>query len=308
MNQTILQEKLSSKEFQKRLQIAQNFEKYSGSGTIRKIKRLLFAPSIYIPYLLLVKAKVFKIKKTSTRLFWGRKINIPLQDYDSLALFRFGFAGGTEAELKLVKYFVKTLKETDIFYDIGANYGFFSYMASEICKEIHLFEPNTELIEILKNNSDIKKVTINDTALSDKKGEAELFLSESSGLSTINTSTINTHSYKFTNSKPVKTTTLDIYTQNHTQPTFIKIDVEGAEESVIRGAIKLLSSNAPIIALEVWGKNNGGDISMKAVDLLRTLGYKSFSIDKQGNLDAVSGDLSEIAPGNGGDNFIFRKN
>ena len=48
---------------------------------------------------------------------------------------------------------------------------------------------------------------------------------------------------------------------------------------------------------------------MKAVEKLRNLGYQSYLINKNGELEKVAGDLSIIVDkqGLGGDNFIFKK-
>jgi len=307
-NKKILEEKLVNPKFQKRLRLASNFERLSGGGLLKKIKRIFIVPSVYLPYLFIVKFGLFWRKSVQAKLFWGREISLPLKDYDSLALYKYGFAGGTESELKLTKYLIKNLKESDVFYDIGANYGFFTYLAEELSSEVHTFEPNSELVEVLKTNTkENPAVFINAVALSDTAGQTELHMSESTGLSTINASTIKTHTYAYKKTRLVQTQTLDDYVATHTQPTFLKIDVEGAEEAVIRGGEALLGGHSPIVALEVWGKDNGGEVSMRAVDRLRALGYLSFSLTSEGDLEKADGDLSALAPSLGGDNFIFKK-
>lgn len=257
---------------------------------------------------MIVKFGLFKSGSVRTKLFWNREIKLPLKDYDSLALYKYGFAGGTESELKLAKYIIKNLEAKDVFYDIGANYGFFTYLATELCREVHSFEPNHDLVTILKSNTrDDSGVSINDIALSDTNGQAELHMSESTGLSTINASTIDTHTYTYRSTRTVQTQTLDTYIKTNSKPTFLKIDVEGAEEAVLNGSKQLLNQNAPIIAMEVWGKDNGWEISNQAVKLLISLGYEVFSLNSDGEVQEVIGDLSILIPPAGGDNFIFKK-
>jgi hypothetical protein len=130
-----------------------------------------------------------------------------------------------------------------------------------------------------------------------------------SGSSTIVEAALDKHYYKFSKSLEIETTTLDNYLKNHNKPTIIKLDVEGTESLVIKGGYEFFKNNSPIIAMEVWSSKEGGEISMKAVEKLRELGYKSHLINKEGDLELVNGDLSLIVDKENlyDDNFIFKK-
>jgi hypothetical protein len=54
--------------------------------------------------------------------------------------------------------------------------------------------------------------------------------------------------------------------------------------------------------MEVWNdvKEMDKHIPMGAVDVLRSFGYESYSIDQEGELKRVNGELSS-------DNYIFKK-
>jgi FkbM family methyltransferase len=310
-NKETLLKSFQSESFRKRLALSCKIEKYTGGGTLKKLQRLIFTPKFYLSYILITKFGLLHKQSEQIKLFWDREINIPIQDYDSLALKIFGFASGNEVELKLTKFFIKNLTSRDIFYDIGGNYGYYTYLASELTQEVHTFEPVPVLANIIKSNiPKDKKVFVNQTAISSAIGQTDLYLSDSSGSNTINPSTLKSHSYVDFNPQNkllVRTMTLDSYIKQRTPPTFIKIDVEGAEANVIRGSKELLMEHSPIIAMEVWGKGDGGEISMQAVNLLRELGYQSFSIASNGEISIVEGDLSAMARKEGGDNFIFKK-
>ncbi len=307
-NQQKIQSALESAAMQRKLLKAGLVERLSGGGLAKKIKRLLRTPDIYLAYLLLVKLRWYRRASVSAKLFWGRSIHIPLQDYDSLMLLKFGFAGGTSAELKLARYMVRTLSESDVVYDIGANYGFYTYLAEELCTQVHAFEPMPTIAEVIEKNCRPSTV-VTKAAVAEKAGTTTLFMSESSGLSTITETATSIHSYTYHDSKhiTVPTVTLDTYTATHTAPTFLKIDVEGAEELVVKGGVRFFTEHAPTIALEIWGAKNGGEISMRAVTLLRSLGYTSWRIHDNGTIAQVEGDLSVLPPPYGVDNVIFTK-
>ena len=58
-------------------------------------------------------------------------------------------------------------------------------------------------------------------------------------------------------------------------PQFVKIDVEGAEEAVLRGATRLLSQVRPRLLCEVTGRN-----SRSVTKLLRDHGYRLYDAEK----------------------------
>jgi FkbM family methyltransferase len=307
---TELKRKIFLEKLEESFRKIEKFEKFSGQGLIRKIKRLFFSSNIYITYLWY---RFNPIKKSKIRLFWGKIINIIFKDKPPFFSIT-GILPG-EAEYKLTKFLIKNLKENDIFYDVGANYGFYTYLALEFCKEVHSFEPLPDVFENLKINlENIENVFLNQVALSDKDGKAKIYLTKSSrldasGSSTIVEENLNAHYYKFSDSLDIETTTLDNYLKNHNKPTIIKLDVEGAESLVIKGGYEFFKNNSPIIAMEVWSSKEGGEISTEAVEKLRELGYKSHLINKDGDLELVNGDLSLIVDQENlyDDNFIFKK-
>lgn len=302
-------EALASEGYQKRLKKALRFETISGGGMLKSVQHLFAAPSIYVPYLFYVKTGVSRWLLTKATLFWGRTIRIPLRDYDALILYMYGGLHGDE--LKLTNYLIKNLGKDDVFYDVGANFGFYTYLASDLCRETHTFEPMPWLADVIRGN--VRKndtVVVNATALSDKNGTIDFYITDSTMVSTINASVVelysslHTHTFKKIS---VPTTTLDDYVAMHAKPTFIKIDAEGAEEQIIKGGSDFLSSNAPVLAMEIWGKGNKWELSMSAAEKLREMGYQSYRLDNDGSLQKVDGDLSSLVSPVGGEDFIFKK-
>ena len=120
-------------------------------------------------------------------------------------------------------------------------------------------------------------------ALSDKTGETEFFDRETSGHSGGSSLIKHQHFLKYKVIK-VKTTTLDDYISNHKPPTIMKIDVEGGEPIVLKGALKLLKKYRPMIIMEFLPD----DLHREAVNILFNNGYIAFKIDNDGNLSIVN--------------------
>lgn len=74
------------------------------------------------------------------------------------------------------------------------------------------------------------------------------------------------------------TVTMDFLREFWPAPDFLKIDVEGAELMVLRGADKILRQDRPVIYIEVNADNREA-----ATDIFKRYNYQLFSIDQSGN-------------------------
>lgn len=293
------------------LENLENFEKFLleykpglKNKLIRNVKLLKFSPILFLDFIIF---KFIPIRK-KIRLFNLRDIVLTGGDNNSAMMF-FGFLKDL-AEIKTTKFFIKNLKDSDIFYDVGANYGFYTYLALEFCKEVHCFEPIPECCENLRFNlSKEDRVFINEVAVSSENGFVEIVQpGKSPGLSSINKEIIKSFTranLRKLKKYKVKSIKLDDYIFIHKPPSIIKIDVEGAEEYVLRGGKEFFVNNSPIIVMEIRDKKMDGEVSMRAVNLLRNWGYKSYFINENGELTRKDGDLSIIT--NVFDNFVFMK-
>lgn len=259
------------------------WERLVGPELKKKVARLIFVPDLYLPSL------IFKFFPTITINLFGGLKRVTLysgKDEFKRSWCAKGFLCSSE-EVKLTKFFVKNLKEKDIFYDLGANYGFYTFLALEFCKEVHSFEPNPAVYSVLKENlKNESKVFLNKVAVSNQNGITKMFLDKKgSGSSTILFEQFLKKREIFNEKHiEVKTITLDEYIKTRLPPTIIKMDVEGAESLVIEGGRNLFLKYNPIIAMEIWGINNNQEISMKAINMLKNLGYKNYAIKEDGSL------------------------
>jgi len=160
--------------------------------------------------------------------------------------------------------------------DIGANIGLWSRELTNFFHKTICFEPNTNCIKFLKKNIIIEKAIIYNYALGSKNENKKLFTPTNSGGSSFIDSTrigFNSDGSKIygkwpqeTKKQLVKVKKLDEF--NFNEIDFIKIDVQGYEYEVLKGAKKTLEINSPIICLEEIDPKNS-----KAIKFLESLNY-----------------------------------
>jgi len=305
------------KKFEKATERRNKYQEcYEDNWVLKKvIRRLLKFKYKYLKYLFSVIVR--KSLPLSIQTFWGDNFHCFLPG--SIDIYITGLLSHP-AELKLTFYFVKYLHKNCIFFDAGAHYGFYTLLARRLIVEgeIHSFEPSPHNFNILKKNVMNKSgIILNNLALYNKGGKILFYTMspESSAGDTIDirlflrTHDINKFKYKKIH---VPTMTLNEYCKNnHIFPDFIKIDVEGAEQYVIEGATDILTSHSPIISLEIWKSPMPNESHLKAVEILYSLGYKSYFIKENGELELKEKfSLLKCLQKNNNenfDNFIFKK-
>lgn len=163
-----------------------------------------------------------------------------------------------------------------VFFDVGAHAGYYSLLASRLLGpggRVVAFEPDTRNIAHLRRHlrlNRIKNVTIVKAAVADRTGTAR-FARERSGFG---------GALSNAGSRTVATVTLDglISAGKLPAPNYLKIDVEGAELRVLRGAAKILSASRPIIFLAV----HTPEMERRCGKTLAALGYRLRPIMRDG--------------------------
>jgi len=163
------------------------------------------------------------------------------------------------------------------FYDIGANWGYFSLYASCLPNyhgHIHSFEPVEEtfadLQDWVRQLGQEERVTCHKIAVSDVDGFAQMgVLSEDSGLASL-ARVEDPESEK----EDVHTCRLD--SLELPKADFIKLDVEGHEYEVLQGGLNTLMTNKPMIMFENWADKKNPEHTMMPIKALLDLGYKLF--------------------------------
>lgn len=132
--------------------------------------------------------------------------------------------------------------------DIGGNIGNHAVFFANFCNaEVITFEPQPAIFKILKKNIELNssKVIAYNLALGDVEGFVSIGDYDSS-----NTGATSFHK---TSNEDFKLCKLDSFDFNDI--SFIKIDVEGFEASVLRGGIATISKCKPILWIEIFSEN-----------------------------------------------------
>jgi FkbM family methyltransferase len=104
----------------------------------------------------------------------------------------------------------------------------------------------------------------------------------------------------------VRVERLDDVLAERVRPAFVKIDVEGAEEQVLRGALETLSRHRPVVAFE-HGRGSADHYGTEPTaihDLFAELGYELRGLDGDGPYDAER--FAEIFASGERVNFVAR--
>jgi FkbM family methyltransferase len=153
------------------------------------------------------------------------------------------------------------LRPGRVFYDLGANVGFYSVMAARRGAIVHAFEPEPGNLLALRRHVELNalNIVVHEAAVSDVEGRATFGGSGSTGR--LGDGRIE-----------VQTVALDSLTIP--PPDVMKIDVEGAELAVLRGGYRTIARHLPAILLEPHGViADGVNVDGECVRLLEGLGY-----------------------------------
>jgi FkbM family methyltransferase len=150
----------------------------------------------------------------------------------------------------------------DIFFDIGANVGFFTVIGAKLVGptgRVFAFEPAPANADRVRHNvalNSFANVTLLEKAVAQHAGQAELLVtSYSGGAALASVGTLGDVQERIA----VEVVSIDeLIAQGALQPpTFVKIDVEGAELDVLRGMVDTLATHKPLIIYEVDDEDEG---------------------------------------------------
>lgn len=162
--------------------------------------------------------------------------------------------------------------------DVGANYGVYTLSMAALAESsgsIHAFEPGSAtaatLRESLKENG-FKQVSVIERAVSDKVGRGHFRIEGNSELNRLIDAPDSVEA-----DEGVDVTTLDHCREEFGWGAmdFIKIDAEGQEPQVVRGAARLLTETSPLVMAEY---KHGQNINHEVIEAFTDLGYKAYRL------------------------------
>lgn len=220
----------------------------------------------------------------------GSRFDYPLKTAIGSLLFCGGF------ENKETKFLQQTLKPGSIFFDIGANGGFYTVVAAKkvgVTGHVYAFEPGQSELKILRHNiaiNHLTNVTIVECAVGNKSGKAQLAISSDGAMNSL--AKTNHPQQCIEHWQSVEIIKLDDFCQKYsiTKVDFIKIDVEGAEKLVFEGARNIFLSDHEIkIMFEASDLNASGfGYSVKEfLEKIMDLGMKLYYFDRTSSLVEV---------------------
>ena len=202
------------------------------------------------------------------------------------------FEGGEFVEHDVTALFDELMAETSTgaVYDVGANCGWFAVRAARAGRPVRAFEPVPATAEYAERNlgriagADARVVR---AAVADAPGSATIHLYSSSGNNSLHERTLPAgHPLRRTGDIEVSVVRLDdlVGSEGFPPPALIKIDVEGAELAVLRGARQTLAHHRPLVVME-WAEStsrDAGHARAAIVAELRGVGYTALAITPEG--------------------------
>lgn len=209
----------------------------------------------------------------------------------SVFLYKFTRERYEENYWKFVQQF---LKPGMIFFDIGANQGFYTILASKLVGpegKVFAFEPAPTEFRKLKLNiliNRLKNVVVEPLALGSREGSSDFYLvlNGKGSFSSLRPPAKDVNARTKLIKVPLTTLDTYIYSNNISRVEFIKIDAEGGELDVLKGGLKVLREIRPIVMCEIadirtqqWGYK-----ASEICQFLENCGYLWFQITPNGKI------------------------
>jgi FkbM family methyltransferase len=213
----------------------------------------------------------------------GFRMRLDLEDAEQRKVYFFGHYH-ERYEAALV---ARLLDPGEVFWDIGANVGYFSLVAAarvQAAGQVVAFEPGAAALARLTENVSLnpfKNIRIFNLAVADADGEATLYRAE--GIADSSAS-LFAAAAGAAGGETCATVALDGFLNQEklAPPDFVKLDVEGAELAALQGAAGILADSRPLLLVEMEEKNLGAAGASKAAiqTFLQDYGYRAAHLRK----------------------------
>jgi len=157
------------------------------------------------------------------------------------------FLGLLRQVVKKNQYHIELIKDGDIIIDAGANMGIFSIFVAHTYPNatIYAFEPTPSTFAILKENVKYyPNIKISDCGLGESEKIASVIIVGGSGGT-------GGENYIGEGGVPIEIKTIDSLNM---RVDFLKMDVEGYEANILKGARETIKKYKPVVAMSAYHK------------------------------------------------------
>lgn len=204
-------------------------------------------------------------------------------DYDDLLSKKVDQFPKTSYQQKCIDAALLRVSEFNLAIDIGANVGLHSIRFAEFFDKVISFEPSITNFECLQENTKtFLNIDIIKKGIGSKEESLELILPDNC---------LNCGAYSFVDfnnyTDNISKETVDVITLDslNLSPDLIKVDTQGFEKEVLKGAFNTITKHKPVLILEIEFSKNVNQIS----GMLAPLGYEIVCAKKKDKVFAVTG-------------------
>ena len=168
---------------------------------------------------------------------------------------------GRRREAATMALFTRVIRQGDLVVEVGGHIGYISQYFSQLVGDsgrVVVFEPGPNNVPYLRRNTrDLPNVEVFELGVGDEPGRADFFVEHLTGqnnsfVADFDGLAANAHASGVragVERISVGLTSLDAHFVE--SPSFIKIDVEGFELPVLKGASRILQQDRPLLMVEV---------------------------------------------------------
>lgn len=187
-----------------------------------------------------------------------------------------------EWEPHVVNVFKSYVKPGDVFVDVGANIGYHSLFISALLNEqcvVHSFEPQKDIYNQFKKSivvNGFSNINLHNYGLANEDHDREIVIRDENIGSSSLLADISTNPLVISGRESVTLKKMDDVLKKERHISFIKIDVEGFEYEVLKGAENILRQHKPVILFEYSPflyKSINEDLPYKILSYLNDIGY-----------------------------------
>jgi FkbM family methyltransferase len=205
-----------------------------------------------------------------------------LDPADAIQRFVYYWGSWAPSETRVMR---RLLRPGDTVIDAGANFGYFTLLASRIVGptgQVVAFEPVPPTVQRLKRNLELNgatNVVLHECAVSDNQGTVRISKpsAQNSGANTIRTIEKPLDSWE------VPSVRLDDVISGAIEVRVLKVDVEGAELMLVRGCRQhILAGLVPYVICEVHDEflRELGSSSQEFFEVMTSYGYRAYDFER----------------------------